>query len=410
MLFSWITDLSDSLVMAGDIVSLTSARLGGGAPGRFSVVLMGVLNQTNAPQETRSSSGAKQVAVKVCRPLSVAISGAANADGSPLAFTDRAATQAEHEFVTEWLVLERLRSSSALQNQSRTTGVLEFLLATPVDGLVGGGSSSEAGGWNGGVGLVCELCQPGSLRKLLRTYSAAQWRQLEASVLGDRLNLSQRNGIGSDGCVEDNERGGSAGAALVRLAFAADVTAGLQHLHSLGFLHRDLALRNVLLRTRGDGSVSAVLADYGESAPLDLAPFVRASDSLVAYWSARQPTRWQATEVWESGTYGVASEVHSCAILVWEMFSASAPFAREPSSSVRRKLCHNAVGGPRELLPQYPEPKKQTQGDDGPQPGIPDDLYALLCRCWDRSAPDRPSVREVQAFCEHASGERTLES
>jgi serine/threonine protein kinase len=44
-----------------------------------------------------------------------------------------------------------------------------------------------------------------------------------------------------------------------------DIASALQHMNTKGFVHRDLKSANICLDTRSDGTVVAIIGDFGES-------------------------------------------------------------------------------------------------------------------------------------------------
>mmetsp|Transcript_27683 Transcript_27683/g.53817 ORF Transcript_27683/g.53817 Transcript_27683/m.53817 type:complete len:1255 (-) Transcript_27683:248-4012(-) len=93
------------------------------------------------------------------------------------------------------------------------------------------------------------------------------------------------------------------------LDIAMDICGGLQHIHSKGFLHRDLACRNLLMKA--DGTV--VIADYGLSRKVDV------NEESYYMKNSKFPWAWTAPETLENKKFTRESDIWSLGVTIWEI-------------------------------------------------------------------------------------------
>eukprot|EP00040_Diaphanoeca_grandis_P026712 m.150012 g.150012 ORF g.150012 m.150012 type:complete len:594 (+) comp30701_c0_seq2:251-2032(+) len=151
----------------------------------------------------------------------------------------------------------------------------------------------------------------------------------------------------------------------IRMRYAMDCAKGLEYLQDLFFVHRDLAARNILL-ARG----TCKIGDFGLSTPLAHAgDFYKSSGGKV-------PLRWCALETIRIRRFSLKTDIWSFGILLNEIFDN----ARLPYKKIRNMdLCEVLESGYR--LPPV--------GD------CPQKVYELMLRCWQESADNRPSAKEI---------------
>lgn len=141
---------------------------------------------------------------------------------------------------------------------------------------------------------------------------------------------------------------------------------GLAELHKAGFLHRDVAARNTLVRVRANGLLEAVYTDFG------LATRLKKPRPFVGF-----PWRITPAEVVIEGRWSVASDVYSFGFLIWELLSRQRPWpalGKRPIGS----------GFLRTTEAAHPKPEDMSQYE-----------YSLFLRCTAYNADDRPSLVEV---------------
>ncbi|XP_071800330.1 tyrosine-protein kinase receptor Tie-1-like isoform X2 [Asterias amurensis] len=147
------------------------------------------------------------------------------------------------------------------------------------------------------------------------------------------------------------------------MKFGEDVAKGMQHLSVAGIIHRDLAARNILL---GEELVAKV-SDFGLS---------RGEDVYVQESKTRIPVRWLAIESLTHRRYVSKSDVWSYGVLLWEIVT----FGGTPYPGIQTKNLAD------HLLDGYRMPQPEN---------CPDDIYALMLKCWRKDSNKRPSFREI---------------
>jgi serine/threonine protein kinase len=100
------------------------------------------------------------------------------------------------------------------------------------------------------------------------------------------------------------------------LEIARQLCAGLAAAHANGILHRDLKAANVILNRREDGSLRAVITDFG------LAGEARLDSELDGGTPA-----YMAPELWRGEKPSRASDVYALGVILYEMITGKQPFA-----------------------------------------------------------------------------------
>eukprot|EP00041_Stephanoeca_diplocostata_P038564 m.1527913 g.1527913 ORF g.1527913 m.1527913 type:complete len:1172 (+) comp25236_c2_seq6:232-3747(+) len=185
-----------------------------------------------------------------------------------------------------------------------------------------------------------------------------------------------------------------------RLTFAADIARGMQHLHSIGIIHRDLKSENCLVNDR----LHVKVADFGTSrfmasqvhkvphrpggVPPETDFGARTTHALMT--KAVGTLLWMAPELLsdDTATYNQAIDVYSYGVVLWEIWSRVLPFEELNSSNsyiefyehFRTEVC----GGHRPPVPPHDA-----------DPDAPPFYADLVQRCWSGVPLSRPSFSGV---------------
>jgi serine/threonine protein kinase len=185
---------------------------------------------------------------------------------------------------------------------------------------------------------------------------------------------------------------------LVLMQICMQVAEGMVHLHLYDIIHRDLALRNILVFLFDPHNwkrIRVKVTDYG-LALLILKGYTKGSSSVVEVntegTSAANPVRWMAVESLQRRQYSKKSDVWSYGVLKYEIWSLGfMPYHNIYDDS---EVSRAVIGGER-----LPRPAK-----------CPEQMYAIMQSCW-RSAPkDRPSMSDVQTRLQESFAEAMLEA
>jgi serine/threonine protein kinase len=144
---------------------------------------------------------------------------------------------------------------------------------------------------------------------------------------------------------------------------AVDVAAGMQHLHSVDVLHRDLKSGNIMLDSRG----RAKLCDFG------LSCFIRPDGEPTAETGTY---RWMAPEVIRHEKYSFPADVYSFGIVLWEMCARARPFDDLSPIQAAFGVAKNNL---RPTIPSHMSPT----------------MKALLTRCWHPNPTHRPTFKDI---------------
>uniref|UniRef100_A0AC35TIG9 Tyrosine-protein kinase n=1 Tax=Rhabditophanes sp. KR3021 TaxID=114890 RepID=A0AC35TIG9_9BILA len=158
-----------------------------------------------------------------------------------------------------------------------------------------------------------------------------------------------------------------------KLKMAVGSAFGIEYLHGIGILHRDIAARNCLYSS---GYIK--IADFGlsvEGLEYKMEP------------TCKVPIKWLAPETIRTKMYYKQTDVFTWAIMLWEIFSDGAePYPDMSNLDVIRKTCKDNY---RMSLPEE----------------VPQTLkYFIVSKCWTATYTERPSMTEVAAFLEKETG------
>ncbi|MFT7801065.1 receptor tyrosine-protein kinase erbB-3-like isoform X2 [Arapaima gigas] len=150
------------------------------------------------------------------------------------------------------------------------------------------------------------------------------------------------------------------------LNWCVQIAKGMYYLEEHCMVHRNLAARNVLLKS----DYIVQIADYG------IADLLYPDDKKYLYNEVKMPIKWMALESIFFRRYTHQSDVWSYGVTVWEMMS----FGAEPYASIR----------PQEV------PDLLEKGERLSQPPICTiDVYMVMVKCWMIDESVRPTFKEL---------------
>eukprot|EP00043_Microstomoeca_roanoka_P011985 m.113350 g.113350 ORF g.113350 m.113350 type:complete len:2370 (-) comp15356_c3_seq2:346-7455(-) len=154
-----------------------------------------------------------------------------------------------------------------------------------------------------------------------------------------------------------------------KVLWAGDCCDGLAHVHSKGFIHRDVAARNVLLSSE----MRCKISDFG------LAREMEEDDTYYKSRGGQLPVRWTAIEALEDRKFNEKTDVWSCGVLIHEIWTrADLPY----KGWSNQKVWVEVAAGYR-----LPQPENCRE-----------DVYAKMRECWADLQEDRPSFALLADF------------
>ena len=149
---------------------------------------------------------------------------------------------------------------------------------------------------------------------------------------------------------------------------AAQVAAGIAHLHRENVVHRDLAARNVLV----DQHYNLRVGDFGFARVLSDPVDVGVTSSNVG------PVRWMAPQCLRRRQYSTASDVWAFGVLLYEMVTRG----REPWEGMGLMEVGSKVLGGETLQPYLPRDTDPVLAD-------------IAIECWRFDPDQRPGMMDV---------------
>ncbi|PWA38984.1 protein kinase-like domain-containing protein [Artemisia annua] len=154
---------------------------------------------------------------------------------------------------------------------------------------------------------------------------------------------------------------------------ALDVARGMEYVHGLGLIHRDLKSDNLLISA--DKSIK--IADFGVA---------RIEVQTEGMTPETGTYRWMAPEMIQHRPYTQKVDVYSFGIVLWELITGMLPFQNMTAVQAAFAVVNKGV-----------------------RPTIPHDclpvLGEIMTRCWDGNSDVRPPFTEVVRMLEHAETE-----
>ncbi|PRP89101.1 hypothetical protein PROFUN_01821 [Planoprotostelium fungivorum] len=153
----------------------------------------------------------------------------------------------------------------------------------------------------------------------------------------------------------------------VKLGWINGIALGLLHLHKEGVVHRDLAVRNILLTKYLEPKVS----DFGMSRVTE-----GGENEGQKTQTTLGPVKWMSPEALTEKIYSYKSDVWSFGIVIWEIIEESDPY---PDMSIMEAAIGIATQG---LHPVIPQNTDST-------------LQSLMRICWSAETEDRPNMAQI---------------
>ncbi|KAG6586130.1 Serine/threonine-protein kinase HT1, partial [Cucurbita argyrosperma subsp. argyrosperma] len=154
---------------------------------------------------------------------------------------------------------------------------------------------------------------------------------------------------------------------------ALDVARGMEYVHGLGLIHRDLKSDNLLIFA--DKSIK--VADFGVA---------RIEVQTEGMTPETGTYRWMAPEMIQHRPYTQKVDLYSFGIVLWELITGMLPFQNMTAVQAAFAVVNKGV-----------------------RPIIPNDclpvLSDIMTRCWDANPDVRPSFTEVVRMLENAQNE-----
>uniref|UniRef100_A0A8C9U066 non-specific protein-tyrosine kinase n=1 Tax=Scleropages formosus TaxID=113540 RepID=A0A8C9U066_SCLFO len=162
--------------------------------------------------------------------------------------------------------------------------------------------------------------------------------------------------------------------------YALQICKALAYLEGVNMVHRDIAVRNVLVAAPD----CVKLGDFGLSRYIEDEEYYKASVT-------RLPIKWMAPESINFRRFTSASDVWMFAVCMWEIMSRG----QQPFFWLENKDVINQL----EQGVRLPKPEQ-----------CPPTLYSLMTRCWTYDPKERPTFTELVCKLRYRIGLRTLPS
>ncbi len=166
-----------------------------------------------------------------------------------------------------------------------------------------------------------------------------------------------------------------------QMRWAMQISYGLNQLHSLNILHRDLKSKNILLNNREEAKVGDFGLSVVKSTSISQS---KTSDAM----GAAGTLPWMAPELFTGKANSKQTDIYSLGIVLWEIINREVPFKDKMAGVIVGMV----LAGNRETLPKK----------------CPELFKLMITGCWNQDAKNRPDAQQVGYQFETAL--RSLES
>ncbi|GMR33801.1 hypothetical protein PMAYCL1PPCAC_03996, partial [Pristionchus mayeri] len=191
--------------------------------------------------------------------------------------------------------------------------------------------------------LICEYCINGDLLKFMRKRRNFMLENPDETAENKIITVEKQ------------------------LMFAIQIAYGLEYLASQGFIHRDIAARNILV----DHQESCKIGDFG---------LARAIDEEHQTYQAnggKLPLMWMSPEAIDKYEFSTASDVWSFGVILFEIVTLGGSlYSGWPAA---------------ELLPRLKRGERMERPDNCSLI-----LYGLMLKCWSVKPSDRPTFTDLR--------------
>ena len=164
-----------------------------------------------------------------------------------------------------------------------------------------------------------------------------------------------------------------------RRRWLSDVALGMAYLYDMGVEHRDLKTLNVLLDGPRD---RCKVTDFGLSKSEELNTALTMATQQAG--AAKGTPAYMAPELLESNTFTEKTDVYAFAIVIWEVLTGEFPWQGLNPMQIGMQVMV------KKARPPVPA-------------NAPQDLVALLQRCWAHDAARRPTFEAIKSWLADAS-------
>jgi len=141
---------------------------------------------------------------------------------------------------------------------------------------------------------------------------------------------------------------------------------GLYHLHQYGFIHRDVAARNILLMK----DMEPKMSDFGMTRKL------AENKSHHSTTRAVGPIKWMSPEALKLKQYSNKSDAWAFGVMIWEILERKEPYPDKSNMDAAAAVLYENY--------RLPIPK-----------GTPEIVTNIMNACWKTAPEDRPTLDEV---------------